>query len=321
MPTASQLLQPAGTYGTQTTSTSQYLQPAAPTTSPNQNTLQVTANPMDYTSFTQPVGATDTSSTSTTATAPTYDPEAAARAERIATANSIRGSVRDVIDSIYEVYNNIYSDVDAVGKSKAVQINDRFGRESRGLTEEFNEQFPRIGSSYAARGAGSSSYRQRAEGSAINSYGRAVDELSLERDDNLATVGEFVSTEQAQIKADQEKLGVIATRIAESEDPDELMALKTEYQNLKADLTAKRAGLQSRDAYTAQANTLVSTEDRTATLRQGLGTIIAGAAPTMLKKQVGQTLITQSGLSAEEQQMLMSWFNGEVDKTVTPTTA
>lgn len=247
------------------------------------------------------------------------DPAAAQAAADLAKANQLRGSITTLINNIRDVYDNIYGDVALVGQDKARAVTDRFGKETGYLTDQFNTEFPTIGNAYAARGAGSSSYRQRAEEGAIKNYDNLVDNLATGRDEDLSKVGEFVATNQATINADLAKLDNVVDRIAASTDPTELESLKAEYQNLKQDLIASRSGYQSQAAFQGQADALVSTGDRTAALQQSLNNIISGAAPSPLKQRVGMTLISQSGLSPADQELLTNDFLAQVSGTTTPT--
>lgn len=293
--------------------------PLQPTYNP-----QTTANPMDYTSFgsTGDSGATLGATTPTATVAPEYDAAAAQRAADLAEANALRGTFTSLFSQINDIYDSIYGRIGTVGAEKAGQVQERYGKETGALAEQFTKEFPRIGNAYAARNAGDSSYRYDAEQLATGQYDRVVGDLATQRDSDLATAGQYVANEQGAITADKGKLTNIAIAIAESEDPAELRALQTEYRNLKVDLEQRDATTQSQASLTNTANQLVDTRDRTASLQAGLTSIITGAAPNALKQQVAMGMIEQSGLSPADQERMIQWFGGQLapEEEQTPVT-
>jgi len=264
------------------------------------------------TGATTSLGATPTGGDATGGTAPAYDPVAAAAAADLAEAKALRGTFGSLFKSINSIYDTIYGRLTRVGEEKAGQVVDRYDDETTALGTQFTQELPMIGNAYAARGAADSSYRYDADQRATSQYNNVVDDLTLQRNDDLASVGQYVTDQHAGITADKAKIEIIKTRIAESEDPAELRQLKTEYQNLKADLEARSTGTQSQESLTNTANQMVDTRDRTASLQAGLTSIITGAAPNALKTQVAQGMIAQSGLSAEDQQRMIDWFGSQL---------
>ena len=282
------------------------------------NTLQVTANPMDYTSF----GSQGTTLGATTETqTPYYDAEAAAaaaaKAQRIAQANALKGGLTGIVNNIKSVYDAIYGDIDAVGADKSRAVTNRYNKENTAIVDQFATEFPQIGNAYSARNTYDSSYRQDAEQGATKQFNNMQDTLATGRDEDLAKVGQYVATERAQVGADKSALSQMEQLIAASEDPDELTQLQQTLNQKIAEVTASRAGMRSQDAYRAEANALVSTADRTQGLKQNLSNIISGAAPAPLKRSVAMKLIQSSGLPAEQQQALVNDFERELSGTST----
>lgn len=280
------------------------------------NTLQVTANPQtqDLTfGNTATLGAT----TDTPNTTPYYDAEAAAKAQKIAQANALKGGLTGIINNIKGVYDAIYGDIDVVGADKSRAVTNRYNKENTALVDQFATEFPQIGNAYSARNTYDSSYRQDAEQGATKQFNNMQDTLALGRDEDLAKVGQYVATQRAGVAADKSALSQMEQLIAASEDPAELQQLQQTLNQKIAEVTASRAGLRSQDSYRAEADALVSTADRTQGLKQNLSNIIAGAAPAPLKRSVAMKLIQSSGLPAEQQQVLVNDFEKELSGTST----
>lgn len=292
----------------------QTLQGSAPSLQGSPNTLQVTGNPMDFgTQGGNTLGAT------TEPTTPYYDAEAAAaataKAQRIAQANALKGGLTGIVNNIKSVYDAIYGDIDAVGADKVKGVNQRFNNERTAIVDQFNTDFPQIGNAYSSRNTYDSSYRQDAEQGAVKQFDNVQQGLATGRDEDIAKVGQFVATQRAGVAADKGALSSMEQLIAASEDPTELMQLQQTLNDRISQVTASRAGLRSQDAYMAEANSLVSTADRSIGLKQNISNIVAGAAPAPLKRSVAMKLIQSSGLPQGEQQALVNDFERQLSGT------
>lgn len=325
--TTAQYLQGAAPTQPSTTNTTNYLQGGS-TLNPQQTSgnLQVTGNPMDYTQFSQPSAGVVQGATSPTT--PYYDAEAAAasaaasaaeaaKAQRIAQANALKGGLTGMVNNIKSVYDAIYGDIDAVGADKTKGVQQRYNNERTAVVDQFNTDFPQIGNAYSARNTYDSSYRQDAEQGATKQFDNVQTGLATGRDEDLGAVGRFVATERAQVGADQSGLTQMQQLINASEDPDELTTLQQTLNDRINQVTASRAGMRSQDAYRAEANSLVSTADRSVGLRQNISNIVAGAAPAPLKRSVAMKLIQSSGLPEGEQQALVDDFERQLSGTTT----
>ena len=224
------------------------------------------------------------------------DPAVAERQKRIAQANSLKTGITGIISNIKGVYDAIYGDVDAVGKEKVGQVDQRFDQETKSLSDQFNSQFPGIGAAYSSRGAYDSSYRGDAERAATTGYQNQVEGIGQERSTAQADVGRWVAGQQADVNANKGGLDAILSQIQSSENPDELQVLQNTLDERKRTLEASRAGLQSRDSYLAKANSLAPTNDRMAGLTASLTNVINSQVPLPPKRAIGRQLIANSGL-------------------------
>ncbi len=237
----------------------------------------------------------------------TYDAQAAAaaaaeaeRQRRIAQANSLKTGITGIISNIKGVYDAIYGDVEGVGREKAGQVEQRFGQETKGLTDQFSSQFPAIGNAFASRGTYDSSYRINSEEAAKAGFNNQLQGIGLEKQNALADVGRYVAGQQADVNAQKGGLDAILAQIQASENPDELQALQNTLDERKRTLEASRAGLRSRDSYLGEVNRIAPTGDRMASLTSSLTNVINSQVPTPLKRAIGRQLIANSGLSAEQ---------------------
>lgn len=297
------------------------LQGSSPQLQPTFNPQQAAGIPL-YNGGGQTLGAT----TDTGSGYVPYDAAAAQaaadKAQKVAQANQLKGSINGIINNVKGVYDAIYGDLNVVGADKASQVQQRYNNENTALVDQFSTEFPSIGNAYAGRGAYDSSYRQDAEAGATRQFNNMQNDLVTGRNQDLSKVGEYVAGQRAQVGADRSSLDNMAAMIANSEDPAELQQIQQQISDKLGQVTASRAGLQSQDAYRATADQLVSTADRSGALKQTLGNIISGAAPSALKRSVAGKLIQSSGLSPDEQAMLVSDFEKQLlngtDQTVVP---
>jgi len=314
--TQAQLLQGAGPTSFGSTSTSQYLQPAAPTNLPNANNLQVTGNPMDYQQFSG--GQTGTPGATTTQRAP-YDPNAAAaaaeaarKAEEAARRQQLQGGIKKLIGDTLGIYDSLYGDVRGAAQSQRQLLDQRFDRETGSLTDQFNQELPKIGRAYAGRGAFDSSYRIDAEAGAQKGFENQITDLSEQRKADAARVGQGVAEQEAQFGAQQGLLNTMLGRIDETTDVNELTQLRNELDRKMAELTAGRASNMSRDAYTQKFNQLAPAADRLSGLQTTLSQIINGQAPGPLKRAVAQQIIGSAGLPKEQEDQLLAQINSQI---------
>jgi hypothetical protein len=246
------------------------------------------------------------------------DPAVVEQQKRVAQANALKGGITGIINNIKGVYDAIYGDVDAVGKEKAGQVDQRFNQETKSLTDQFASQFPGIGNAYASRGTYDSSYRINAEDAAKTGFNNQLTGIGQDRGNALAEVGKYVAGQQADVNANKGGLDAILAQIQASENPDELQALQNSLDERKRSLEASRAGLRSRDSYLGEVNRIAPTGDRLAGLTANLTNVINSQVPAPLKRAIGRQLIANSGLPPAQQAQAQATLDSQLQAEETP---
>lgn len=240
-----------------------------------------------------------------------YDPYAAQRAEAARQkaaeekqAAELRTGITGTIGNLQNSYNQLFGDISTAGQSQKAKLDERYGRETRDLGDQFNSEFPRIGKAYAGRGAYSSSYRQDAENTAQQQFSRQLEDIRLQRKNEAEKIGQYVAEQQAKIQGQQGLLNSTLGRLGGYTNVSDLMALRNKIDEQLAEVTASRAGAQSRDAYMQRFAELAPATDRMNNLRATLSNIINGAAPGPIKQQMVEQIIGSAGLNPDEQDVL-----------------
>lgn len=233
---------------------------------------------------------------------------AQARAEE-AQRGQLRGEIGGGIQNLQNVYNQLYGDVTGAATGQRQALEQRYGRETQALGEQFNEQLPTIGRGYAARGAYDSSYRMDAEERAQKQFQRQLQDLAAQREADAAKIGQYVAEQQAKIQAQQSKLGTVSGRLGQTRDLNDLIQLRNEIEAQIADTGALRAGAMSQQQLMQRFQELAPATDRLSQLQGVLTTIMQGAAPSALKRATAQQIIGSAGLTPEEQDRLQTQIN------------
>jgi hypothetical protein len=263
------------------------------------------------------------SNTASPTTSPTYDPVAAERAriaaeeaqkaaEEAAKRQQLQGGIKKLIGDTLGIYDSLYGDVRGAAQSQRQLLDQRFDRETGSLSDQFNQELPKIGRAYAGRGAFDSSYRIDAEAGAQKGFQNQVTDLSEQRKADAARIGQGVAEQEAQFGAQQGLLNTVLGRIDETTDVNELTQLRNELDRKMAELTAGRASNMSRDAYTQKFNQLAPASDRLSGLQSTLSQIINGQAPGPLKRAVAQQIIGSAGLPKDQEDQLLAQINSQI---------
>jgi hypothetical protein len=237
------------------------------------------------------------------------DPAISAEAERQAKLAEGRAAVTNLVGSITGVYDALYGDIGTVAREKTGQLESKYGREIENYTGEFNDQFPVIGQSYAARGAYDSSYRQDKEGIATRGFQRGLGDIQANKREDLAKVGQYISQTQADINAQKGGTQAILDQLAAIEDENTLTNLRNELDTKLRTLQASRAGNQSQAAYMNTLNTTVPGASRMGSIKANLDNVLKSAIPTALKRSVVTQLVNNAGLASEDAQKLLGELN------------
>jgi hypothetical protein len=171
---------------------------------------------------------------------------------------------------------------------------------------------PKIGRAYAGRGAYDSSYREGAEEQATQGFENQIGDISMQRDEDAAKIGQALREQEAQFGSQKGLLQTIQGRLGETNDVNELTQLRNEMDRRIAELSASRAGNQSRESQMQRFNQLAPAGDRMGQLSQTLSSVINGQAPGPLKRAVAQQIIGSAGLPKREQDQLLQQVNSQI---------
>ena len=248
-----------------------------------------------------------------------YDPAAAQRAAeaaRIAAEeakkNELRGQAQSLIQTLTGAYDSLFGNAKSAAASQNKALSDRYNTEVGGLTEQFNQELPKVGRGYAARGTYDSSYRGDAEQQATTGFNNQIQDIGTQRDADAAKIGQFVAEKQGMVDSEKGLLQKMLGDLPNVTDLNELTQLKQQIDRKIADTQAAAAGVQSEQAYRDKLNTIAPSADRLAGLQTTLSNIVNGAAPGPLKRAVAQQVIGSSGLSKEEQDQLLGQVNSQI---------
>ena len=238
--------------------------------------------------------------------------QAAQKAAEEQQKTQIRNTLTGNIGNLQNLYNQLFGDISTSQASQRQQLEQRFGRETSNLGEQFTSEFPKIGMGYAGRGAYSSSYRQDAEAAAQKQFQKQLEDIRLQKESDAEKIGRYVAQEQAKIQAQQGLLNTSLGRLGNITDLNELKQLRNSIEAQIADVTSRRAGEQSQAAYLQRFQELAPATDRMNNLRATLSNIIQGAAPVGIKQQVTQQIISSAGLSPEEERLLNQEITSQI---------
>lgn len=248
-----------------------------------------------------------------------YDPYAAQRARRAAQAaqeeaqrNSLRSQASGLINALIGAYDSLFGSARTAAAEQNKALDERYTKEVSGLTDQFNQELPKIGRGYAARGTYDSSYRNDSEQQATTGFKNQIDDIGTQRQADAAKIGQFVAEKEGMVNAEKGLLAKMLETLPSVTDLGELTQLKQQIDRKIADTQSAQAGMQSESAYRAKLNEVAPSADRMAGLQSTLSNIVNGAAPGPLKRAVAQQVIGSSGLSKEEQDALLGQVNSQI---------
>jgi hypothetical protein len=253
---------------------------------------------------------------SNTGVASSYDPAAAQRAAQEAQEEAQRGQLRaqasGLINTLIGAYDSLFGSARSAAKAQNEALDSRYTKEVGGLTDQFNQELPKIGRGYAARGTFDSSYRGDAEDQATTGFKNQIDDIGTQREADAAKIGQFVAEKEGMVNAEKGLLAKMLGDLPNVTDINELTQLRQQIDRKIADTQSAQAGVQSEAAYRAKLNEVAPSADRMAGLQSTLSNIVNGAAPGPLKRAVAQQVIGSSGLSDEEKQALLGQVNSQI---------
>lgn len=247
---------------------------------------------------------------------PAYDPVAAAEAAKKAAEEAKKqelvGYTSKMINNAIGLYGKLFGNVKGAAKSQLGKLDERYGNEVSGLTQQFNQELPKIGRAYAARGTGESSYRSDAEGEATTGFNNQLQDIGTQREEDAAKIGQYVATQEADINANKGLLSKMLADLPNVQSLDELTQLKRDIDKQYALIEASIGGNQSQEAYTQKIGQIAPSADRMPALQATLTNIVNGAAPGALKKAVAAQIIGSSGLTKDQQDELLGQVNSQI---------
>ena len=256
------------------------------------------------------LGAVDTGVTTT------YDPAAAAAAQKAAEdaarAAALRGEVVNLVNQFKSILDTRYGQVDRAAGEQVGKLNERFGTESSDITSQVGKENESLGAAYSGRGAYDSSYRSNSQDTVTEAGKGQIRDLGTELADNVNKIGGWVANEKAGFDAEKGSMDSIVSRLAEETSPDSLVTLRNQ---IDAKIATLRAGDASNNTATQNAAALASiapSSARTVQLKTTLSQIVAGNADPGQKAAIGQALINNAGLAPEEAQKLLVAFQSDL---------
>lgn len=241
--------------------------------------------------------------------------QAQARAEEMARETqrkALRGGISGLIDAAMRTYDTIFGNVKEAAKSQRGLLEEKYNTETEGLTEQFTQEIPKIGMSYAGRGAYDSSYRMGAEAQAQKQYMDQLKGLGTARAAEEAKIGQELQSQEANIQKERSLFDLMRQRIGEMSNIDELTQTRNELDRKIREIQATAASTGTQEAYRQRFAQIAPAASNLANLRAQLSNIIQGAANPMLKKSVAEQLIGSAGLTEEEKNQLTTEVNTQL---------
>lgn len=241
---------------------------------------------------------------------PVIDPAAqaaaAAAAAQAAKASQLRGQVTAIANTIKDIFNSRYGQVDNSAKEQTGQLNNRFSNESQDLTNQIGGEVEKLGAAHAASGTYDSSYRGNNVDTVTNAGESQIRDLGTELNDNLAKVGQWATQQKAGFDANKGGVDQILSHLAEESDPSNLSQIRSALETRLADLNAASADNNSASQNVAALDAIAPAGARAQQLKSTLSQVVAGSAPAGKKLEIGQKLISSANLTPDDQQKLLS---------------
>lgn len=287
------------------------IQGSSPTIQGSSPNLQPTVNPMNVS--TGQGGVTLGASTSV---APAIDPavqaaqaKAAADAAR---AGQLRGEITNIANSIKDLFNQRYGQVDASAAEQSGKLNERFGTESGDIVQQVEGENQKLGAAHAAGGSFDSSYRGNNVDTVTHAGENQVRDLGTELQDNIAKIASWITSQKAGFDANKGGIDAILGHLGEETNPDNLSTIRGTLDQRIADLRAGAADNNTSAQNKNALNAIAPTSTRAQQLKTTLSQIVAGNADSSQKATIGARLINSAGLSPDEQKALLTSFQSDL---------
>lgn len=256
----------------------------------------------------------------------TVDPAVAAAQANAAKVGQLRSQVTGLINSVKDIFNSRYGQVDASAGEQVGKLNDRFGTESGDLVKQIDQEGQKVGAAYAGRGTFDSSYRGNDVDTTTTAGNNQIRDLGTELNDNISKIAAWVAQQKTGFDAQKGGLDKVLGHLSESTDPAELTSIRNQIDQQLSTLQAGAADNNTTAQNAASLASVAPSSSRAVQLKTTLSQIIAGNADPAQKASIGARLIASAGLDPADQQKLAQAFQGDLatagapkDPNATPT--
>ena len=163
---------------------------------------------------------------------PNYDPAAI---------TSGRNAIRDLINQANSVYESLYGTVNRIAGEKRSNLERSYGQQFQDLTKGYEDTTTSMNQAYASRGLADSSFRNKGLAKATDTFNRERGNLRSNYDQNLASIGQYVSGTIDPLRAQQAQLGGI--NVDQYGDVSSLNSLQSQIQGILANLQQQNSGI------------------------------------------------------------------------------
>lgn len=238
--------------------------------------------------------------------------QAAAQAAAYARLAAARGDVSSRANQIKGIYDQRYGQVDTLAQEQTNKLNDRFGNESGDILKQVEGQNQQIGAAHAGTGTYDSSYRGNNVDTVTNQGKTQIRDLGTELNDNVANVGKWVVGQKAGFDAQKGSYDNIIANLSKETDPNNLVSLRNQLDSKIAELNAGKADYNTAGQNAQALNSIAPADGRSVQLQSNLQSLLGGNSDPGMKLSIGKALISNSGLTPQEQQKLLIAFQSDV---------
>lgn len=243
-----------------------------------------------------------------------FDAAAAARAAEAAKLGAARGDVSSRVNAIKDIYNSRYGKVDQLASEQTGKLNDRYAKESGDVLKQTEDANQQIGAAHAASGTYDSSYRGNNVDTQTAAGQSQIADLGTELNDNTANIGKWVSGQKAGLDAGKSNYDSLIANLGNETDVNNLISTRNQLDAKINELKAGEADYNTTGKNMEALNAIAPVSARTVTLKNNLATVLQGNSDPGMKLAIGKALITNSGLSNDEQQRLLLSFQDDATK-------
>jgi hypothetical protein len=244
----------------------------------------------------------------------TYTAEQIAAQQRAAKAGALRGDITRLVNSVKDIFNSRYGQVDASAGEQVGKLNERFANESGDLARQVLDTNDKVNAGAAAGGTFDSSYRGNNNDTVSREGQSQIRDLGTGLQDDIAKIAAWVSQQKAGYDAERTSADQTLAALQQSTDPDELASAKATLESRIAQLQASSADNNTAAQNASALASIAPSNARAVKLQTTLAQIAGGNGDSAQKLAIGQRLIGSAGLSPEDQQRLALAFQSDVSE-------